>query len=174
MPPGPRHACSAALDQLPDGASSSRSSSAANLRPHHFVEHREQRRPQLALSPAKLRPSLCSHRSKRAQAAHDPDDDTAKHAFRRAGLASQNCSVIEMNRIVHSSLLKVVLRGAAWHPRGLIRHRMPLRCELLPFLFGGLIGCVFGAFLAPNRLQVIFLRQIELGKALICGHSAAR
>jgi hypothetical protein len=41
---------------------------------------------------------------------------------------------------------------------GLIRHRMPLRREFPPFLFGGSIGCVFRAFLAPNRLQVIFLR----------------
>ena len=56
---------------------------------------------------------------------------------------------------------------------GLIRHRMPLRCEFLPFLSGALIGCVYGAFLAPNRFQVIFLGQIKLGEALICGHSAA-
>jgi hypothetical protein len=37
---------------------------------------------------------------------------------------------------------------------------------------GGLIGCVFGASLTPNCFQVIFLRQVKLGNALICGHSA--
>ena len=52
-------------------------------------------------------------------------------------------------------------------------HRMPLRGEFLPFLFGGLIGGASGAFLAANRLQVIFLGQGKLGNALICGHSAA-
>jgi hypothetical protein len=50
---------------------------------------------------------------------------------------------------------------------------MPLRCEFLPFLRGSLIGCVFGAFLAASRFQVIFLRQIKLWEALICGHLAA-
>jgi hypothetical protein len=50
---------------------------------------------------------------------------------------------------------------------------MPLRYEFSPFLFGILIGCMFGAFLAPNRFQVIFHGQIKLGQALICGHSAA-
>jgi hypothetical protein len=66
-----------------------------------------------------------------------------------------------------------MLRCVAEHPGGLIRHRMLLRCEFSPFLFGGSIGCVFGAFLAPDRLQVTFLGQIKLGEALKCGHSAA-
>jgi hypothetical protein len=48
-----------------------------------------------------------------------------------------------------------------------------LRGEFLPFLFGGWIGGVSGAFLAANRFQVIFLGQGKLGNALICGHSAA-
>jgi hypothetical protein len=48
---------------------------------------------------------------------------------------------------------------------------MPLRCEFLPFLLGGLIGGAFGAFLAANRLPVILLGQGKLGDALICRHS---
>src|SRR6202171_6357759 len=50
---------------------------------------------------------------------------------------------------------------------------MPLRCKFLPFVFGGLIGCVFGAFLATHRLQETLLGQCELGDTLKCGHSAA-
>src|SRR5471030_2498832 len=49
---------------------------------------------------------------------------------------------------------------------------MPLRRELSPFLFGGLVGCVFGLLLTPNRFQVIFRRQVKIGDALKCGHSA--
>jgi len=50
---------------------------------------------------------------------------------------------------------------------------MPLRRQLSPFLFGGLVCCVFGLLLTANRFQMIFLRQVKLGDALICRHSAA-
>jgi hypothetical protein len=50
---------------------------------------------------------------------------------------------------------------------------MPLRSEFLPFPFGGSVGSAFGAFLATNRFQVIFLRQGKLGNALIGWHFAA-
>jgi hypothetical protein len=106
-----------------------------------------------------------------SRAARDPDDDAAKHAFAKPGSLVKIAQLLEMNR---SGSLKVGPRGGVVrHPGGLIRHRMPLRGEFLPFQFGGAIGCAFGAFLAPNRFQVIFLGQIKLGGALICGHSAA-
>ena len=47
---------------------------------------------------------------------------------------------------------------------------MPLRCEFLPFLFGALIGRELGAFLAPDRLQMILLGYVEFGDALVGGH----
>jgi hypothetical protein len=36
---------------------------------------------------------------------------------------------------------------------------MPLRRQLPPFLFDGLVGRVFGPLFTPNGLQVIFCRQ---------------
>ncbi len=48
---------------------------------------------------------------------------------------------------------------------------MPLRRELSPFLFGGLVGGVVGLLLTPNCFQVIFRRQVKFEDALICGHS---
>jgi hypothetical protein len=41
---------------------------------------------------------------------------------------------------------------------GSIHHRMPLRGEFMPLLFGDEVGCVFGAFLATDRFLMIFSR----------------
>jgi hypothetical protein len=48
---------------------------------------------------------------------------------------------------------------------------MPLHRQLPPFLFGGLVGCVFGLMLTSDCLQMVFRRLIKLRDALICGHS---
>jgi len=57
--------------------------------------------------------------------------------------------------------------ASAWEPfarhrGGLIRHRMPLRRELSPFLFGDSVGCALGLLLTSNRFQVIFLSQAKI------------
>ena len=59
---------------------------------------------------------------------------------------------------VYCRLFKFIERSFARQFGGLIRHRMPLHRESMPLLFGGNVGCLFGVFLAPNRLQVIFSR----------------
>jgi hypothetical protein len=50
----------------------------------------------------------------------------------------------------------------ARHRGGLIRHRMPLRRELSPFLFGDSVGCALGLLLTSNRFQVVFLSQAKI------------
>ena len=49
---------------------------------------------------------------------------------------------------------------------------MPLCREFSPFLLGGAVRCLFGLLLTPNRFQVIFRRQVNLGDALKCWHFA--
>ena len=48
---------------------------------------------------------------------------------------------------------------------------MPLHRQLPPFLFGGLVGCVFGLMLTSDCLQMAFRRLIRLRDTLICRHS---
>ena len=62
--------------------------------PRSAIEHRRQRRPRLS-PPPELRPSLCSHRSKRALPHHSQSGRRCKECGCRAGLASQYCSVIK-------------------------------------------------------------------------------
>src|ERR1700730_1235271 len=100
----------------------------------------------------------------------------SQHCLQSSRGAGHNWAVPEIKIIGVCSPLtppSVIPRRVIWHFRGLICHRVPLRGEFLPFLFGGWIGGVSGAFLAANRFQVIFLGQGKLGNALICGHSAA-
>jgi hypothetical protein len=72
-------------------------------------------------------------------------------------------------------LLEFVLLQLIRHCGGPIRHRMPLRCEFMPLLFGGDVGRVFGALLAADRFQMISPGQTgRIRQALKYGHSAAR
>jgi hypothetical protein len=48
---------------------------------------------------------------------------------------------------------------------------MPLHRKLSPFLFGGLVGCIFGLMLTADCLQMVFRGLIKLRDALICRHS---
>jgi hypothetical protein len=66
----------------------------------------------------------------------------------------------------------IVSRRVGRHCGGLVRHRVPLRRQSSPFLFGDLVGCVFSLLLTPDCFQEIFRRQVEFRDALICGHSA--
>jgi hypothetical protein len=58
------------------------------------------------------------------------------------------------------------------HCGSLVRHRMPLYCQLSPLLFGALVGRVFGLSLTPDRFEVVFGRQVNLGDALKRRHSS--
>ena len=74
-------------------------------------------------------------------------------------------------KVLIAELPEVGPRSVVQHCGGLIGHRMPLHRKLSPFLFGFLVGCVFGLTLTSDCFQMVFRRQIKLGDALICRHS---
>jgi hypothetical protein len=61
-------------------------------------------------------------------------------------------------RFFHPPLLEFVLRHPTFNTGSPIRHRMPLRCEFMPLLFGGKVSRVFGGLLAADRFQMISSR----------------
>ena len=66
--------------------------------PRAIVEHRETTTAP-AIAVARQAEAVTLFASvETSEAAHDPDDDAAKHAFSGIGLASQNCSLSEICR----------------------------------------------------------------------------
>jgi hypothetical protein len=68
------------------------------------------------------------------------------------------------SRMILNSITLVISRNSTFDLArygGLIRHRMPLRREVSPFLFGRAAGCVFGLPLAPERFHISEISQIR-------------